>query len=71
MTLRVWTCTTFEGHNPVGTAALIVAPDNAEARRRLNDALREAHLPSLLDTDELVEVDLEKAHAIVLRDGDY
>lgn len=71
MTLRVWTCTTFEGHHPVGTSAVIVADDKEEARRLLNSALICAYLPPLLDKDELVELDLEKAHAVVLQDGDY
>jgi hypothetical protein len=68
--MKVFTCTTFEGRWPVGTAAVVVAPDESEARRLLGMELAKRGLR--LDRDDIfLEVPLHQTAAIVLRDGDY
>ena len=67
--MKVFTCTSFGGHYPVGTAAVIVARDRGHARRLLRKALKECGLEE--DNEIFVEVDVETAGAIVLRDGEY
>lgn len=62
--MRAWTSDDFPGVWPVGTAAVIVAPDEAAARELLRKAV-------VNDDFTLVEVDLSKPQAIVLRDGSY
>jgi len=39
MNVTVYTCTDFRGHWPVGTAAVVVAQDETEARALLDSAL--------------------------------
>lgn len=79
--MRVWAVTGFQGHWPVGTAAMVVAPSLSAAKRKLGEQLKAHGLPGLqsvknFDKDgspkwEMVEVDLSKTHAIMLNDGDY
>jgi len=68
--MRVWTCTDHDGHNPVGTASVVVAFNKEDAMEWLRFALNEQGL----DGDRgftLKELNLDKAGATVLRDGDY
>ncbi len=65
--MRVFTSDDFPGHYPVGVAAVIVAPDEAAARALLIEAAPLAGS----DHFTLVELDVEKAHAVVLCDGNY
>jgi hypothetical protein len=68
--MRVWTCTDHAGHWPVGAASVVVAPDEATARRLLGAALASQGL-SDEDGFTLDEIDLTTPAAIVLQDGDY
>lgn len=68
-TLHVWTCNDFLGHYPVGTAAVVVAESEAEARRLLAAELKE-HGLTLRDKDRLVELAL-RPRVRVLQDGEY
>ena len=68
--MNVYTCNTFHGHWPVGTAAVVVAKDEAEARNLLSIELLKQGL-GLSDFDELVELDLTKPQATILNNGDY
>lgn len=68
--MKVFTCTTFEGCYPVGTAAVVVALDEAEAVRLLGLELAKRGL-RLSSDDIFMEIPLHQTAAIVLRDGDY
>lgn len=68
--LKVFTCTGFTGRWPVGTCAIMVAPDMQEARDRLSVKL-EAYGFKLKSDDVLTEVNLSEPSAEILLDGDY
>lgn len=68
---RVYTATGFAGHCPVGTAAVIVASDEAEAKRLLDKALVANGLPPATQ-GQLLEVGTTlPSHCHILCDGDY
>jgi len=68
--VKVFTCTTFNGHYPLGTAAIVVADDQGRARKMLGRELVKAGL-SLRKEDEVLELDMEAPHAKVLCDGNH
>jgi hypothetical protein len=68
--MRVYTCTGFEGHHPVGTSAVIVAPDIMSADLMLRGALGLANLDTQ-QTLNLIGLDLGQASVKILNDGDY
>lgn len=68
--MKLYTCTRFKWHYPTGTAAVIVARDQAHATELLNAALvEEGLLP--VQAKELDYVPGSKAQAIILNNGDY
>lgn len=69
--MRVYTCTTFEGFWPVGTAAVVVAPTRAQAATILNARLKAHGLKPDVTMDDLQLVDLSRPGAAILRDGNY
>ena len=70
--LSVFTCTDHRGHWPVGVASVVVASDEAQARRLLDQELKRRGLaPALNERYTLQRVDLEAPAALVLHDGDY
>ena len=73
--MKIYYSNDFEGHNPVGTAAVIVAQDKGHAHRLLRKELRKNHSLDLKGFTDLPvtfeEVDPTKAKAIVLLDGEY
>lgn len=69
--MRVWTQNTFEGHCPVGTAAVIVADTRQQAARFLADKLAAIGLPQNVDPDTLREVDCNSPGVHILCDGNY
>lgn len=68
--MRVFTCNDFEGHYPVGSAAVVVAEDEDAARVALRRELRSMGL-ELRKGDKLIELDVSAARVVVLNDGDY
>lgn len=66
---NVYVSTDFEGHWPVGTAAVVVAATEHSARVFLRDAIIAAGLPDKPFT--LRQIDTTQSHAVILRDGDY
>ena len=68
--MKVWTCE-FEVHWPVGTAAVVVAPDKLIAYELMHDALCERGLSQSLSPDDFTEVDIETQAAHILCDGNY
>lgn len=68
--MKVWTCTDHDTMYPVGGASVVIAENESEARLLLDKELRE----NGCNPDKgytLQEVDLSKAQAIVLNNGDY
>jgi Trk K+ transport system NAD-binding subunit len=70
--MKIFTCNDHYMIYPVGCASVVVARDEAEARRLLDDALRGR---GMLDSNQspytLVELDIARAQAVILVDGDY
>lgn len=69
--MRVFTCTGFEGHWPVGTSAVVVANTVGHASLLLSDALKLQGLKQEITIEQLVELDTSVAAAIVLQNGEY
>ena len=69
--MKVWTCTNFKGHWPVGTAAVILASTEGEALHLLDEAVQKRGLPPLNETCEMVEVTMQAPRAVILCDGNY
>jgi len=76
--MNIYTCTSANGMWPVGFAAVIVADSQELARQLLARKIRK--YPGLneanpdienLPLDEVVEVSMDSAIAIILVDGDY
>lgn len=67
--MRVWTCNDHDGHWPVGTASVVVAPDEGTARSLLAAELATRGLDA--DRFTLVELETDGLAVRVLRDGDY
>lgn len=68
--MNVYTCTDHDGHYPVGVSSLIVAENEAEARRLLIQELAEHGLKQTTPfTLRLMNVSAPRA--FVLQDGDY
>ena len=68
--MNVYTCNSFEGYYPVGTSAVVVANNVAEARQTLALELESIGLPQS-DPLEMVRVGLSSKKVIVLQDGNY
>ena len=70
--MKLFTCTDHNGFWPVGVASIVLARGKGHARSLLDKELTERRLE--LDKDEpytLVEVDMTRAKAVILRDGNY
>ncbi len=68
--MKVFYCTSFTGHYPVGVCALVVAKDVFEARTLLTTELQRCGLVLEL-TDEIQEVDTSLCGVNILSDGMY
>jgi hypothetical protein len=69
--MNVYYTTGFEGHNPVGTAAMVVARDRGHARRLLDVELKSRGLEGTEPDAKFVKIDVGVTQAIVLNDGEY
>ena len=69
--MNVWINTVFEGRYPAGTAAVVVARTRQGAADLLNDELRAHGSAPRASADQFVRLRTDRAHAIVLCDGDY
>lgn len=69
--MAVFTCTDHDGFNPVGTASVVIAGSEEEAKELLDQALLKRNLsPSSESPYTLTR--LKRGHqAVILRDGDY
>ena len=71
VTRYVWRNDTFEGHYPVGTAALVIAETQERATELLNAELRRKGLPSDVKPEEMVLTLPNEEQVIILNDGEY
>lgn len=69
--MPIYTNTTFKGHYPVGTSAVIVARDRKEAVRLLERRLEKMLLKQTVSPDDLKLVSASRSQVIVLQDGEY
>ena len=70
--MKVFTCTEFTGFWPVGTAAVVVATNRKKAKELLEAAIKLDGLPeTTIDSKDIVELNIDKPNAVILRDGDY
>lgn len=70
--MAIYSCTSFQGRWPVGTAAIVRAKSKEEAAHKMNASLAEANLPQ--DEPVLPEQmhKFKKSQDVdILRDGDY
>lgn len=70
MLMKIFSCDDFTGHYPVGTSAIIIAEDEAQAKSLLDEKLLEQNL-KLDGTESFKEINLHSAKAIILNNGDY
>lgn len=69
---KLYACTNFKGHYPVGTAAIVVARGPNAAIAQLRGVLAAANLSQDEDwKPELKEFKIDQPGAYILRDGDY
>jgi hypothetical protein len=69
MRMKVFYSTDFEGFYPVGTAAIVIASNEEEARTLLDAEIKKHGLP---DTDyTLHKVSKGRAKALIIVDGNY
>jgi hypothetical protein len=67
--MKTYTCTSFKGHYPVGTAAVVRGANAEEAAKRLNEELKEIGLEGNVQAKDL---ELFRAEDVrILNDGNY
>ena len=69
--LRLFTCTEFKGHYPVGVAAVIVATDETQAIMLLEERLTAQGLRQKIKLDQIIPVPLSFPNCQILCNGDY
>ena len=69
--MKIYTNTSFKGHYPVGTAAVVVAKDKKEAARLLSIELSKIGLVQGVASEDMEKVTTTKPAVMVLNDGDY
>jgi len=70
-TKTVFTCTTFEGHWPVGAAAIVLADSAEEAAELLNADLKKSGLKGDAEPKDMVPYPRTNEAVRVLCNGDY
>lgn len=69
--MKVYTNTTFTGHYPVGTAAVVIARGPTDAAKALNAELVKIGLPGDALPKDMKVINCLKSRVTILRDGDY
>ena len=69
--MNVWTITEFTGFYPIGTSAVVVAPDEYEAASLLNKELMAIGLPASAKPDNFSKLDTTVPFVKILNDGNY
>ena len=67
--LKVYVCTDFSGHWPVGTSAIVVATGPDRAKAMLNYDLELMGLKSDAEHMQKLDITVEAVH--ILQDGEY
>ncbi len=68
---KVFTNTTFHGHWPVGSAAVVVAFDAETAAKELQAILASEGLYQDIKPEDMVEIPFDTAGCYILVDGNY
>lgn len=69
---KFYICTTFDGHYPIGTAAVVRAENEDEAAMALTAKLADVGLPQIVEPWQLTCIsDAAEDGAIILCDGNY
>lgn len=72
MKKNVYTCTTFTGHYPVGTAAIVTAASQEKAAWLLNSELQLRGLPGDAKPEDMIPYPAGDPHDCrILTDGNY
>ena len=69
--MNIYTCNSFEGFYPVGTAAVIVAESNVKAKAILDAELKRMGLSQDVPIGEINRLETGMPDAIILCNGDY
>jgi hypothetical protein len=69
--MKAWTCIEFDGHWPVGVAAVVAAETAEDAAAFLSDQLTRVGLPQPITAEQMCEFPLREGACAILRDGDY
>lgn len=70
--MKVFTCTTFKGFWPVGSAAVVLAEDQSDAARSLNVKLKAHGLEGDAEPQDMIEFPADQKESIrILCDGEY
>lgn len=70
--MKVYTCNNFRGHHPVGTAAVVVAPNRVRAEVLLELELERIGLPQPRHFQlDLIELPSDYEGVSILNNGDY
>lgn len=70
--MKIFTCTNFIGHWPVGSAALVIANDRVQAEFMLKQKLQTIGLGPKNDDHNLLMVEVDFLPSVhILADGEY
>jgi len=69
--MKIFYSTSFKGHYPVGTTALIVAEDIEKAANQLSCELKEHGLSQPININQITEINTTTPRCFILQDGDY
>ena len=69
--LKIYECSKFKGHYPVGTSAIIVAYNIHQAARMLEERLEKAGIPQKIHAERLTVLPSHEPNCFILQDGDY
>ena len=69
--MKVWTNTKFQGHYPIGTAAVVVAESEQMASAVLNQKLLSHGLKASAAPEQFERLPTTHTLAVVLCDGNY
>ena len=68
---KIFTCKTFEGYYPVGTAAIVCAKNASQAAEKINAKLKSNGLPGDALTKDMIEFPADGEIVRILCDGNY
>ncbi|AEJ81557.1 gp038 [Erwinia phage vB_EamP-S6] len=69
--MKVFTNNKFTGRWPVGTAAVVVAPDQEAAAIMMMQCLEKMGMPQTIPEADMVELNTDIRTVLILADGEY